>query len=119
MFSYYIQASWKICVLEISFKKSLLEKENTYFSKTARWLLLNKNSNSYKNFVRHIRFSRRKKFYEKTLNFPGELSQNFVRTDTIFQEIISKEQIFCKIASADAFVCCYNFLAFLKKSRNR
>ena len=41
MFSYYIQASWKIwCVLEISLKKSLFGKKNKYFSKIAQWLLL-------------------------------------------------------------------------------
>ena len=47
------------------------------------------------------------------INFPGELSQNFVRTHTIFQQAIPQEQIFFKIASSDAFsrvvVCKYFF----------
>ena len=38
--------------------------------------------------LEHTRFSRRKKYHKNRSNFPGELSQNFVRTDTIFQETI-------------------------------
>ena len=38
--------------------------------------------------IEHIRFSSRKKNNKNRSNFPGELFQNFVRTDTIFQETI-------------------------------
>ena len=48
------------------------------------------------------KFSRRGKMYLNRSNFPGELSQNFVRTHMIFQGIIPQEQIFCKIASSVA-----------------
>ena len=38
--------------------------------------------------LEHVRFSRRKKNHKNRSNFPGELSQNFVTTHTIFQETI-------------------------------
>ena len=38
--------------------------------------------------LEHIRFSRRKKYHKNRSIFPGELSRNFVRTRTIFQETI-------------------------------
>ena len=38
--------------------------------------------------LEHVRFFRRKKNNKNRSNFPGELSQSFVRTHTIFQETI-------------------------------
>ena len=38
--------------------------------------------------LEYIRFSRRKKSNKSRSNFPGDLSQNYVRTDTILQETI-------------------------------
>ena len=45
--------------------------------------------------LEHIRFSGRKKYNKNRSSFPGELSRNFIRTHTIFQETI------CKIASPE------------------
>ena len=70
-------------------------------------------------FLEPIKFSRRRHKTYKTQNFSGEpkmvhinlpgeancttrAHQNFVRTDTIFQEY-PQEQMFCKVVSSDAF----------------
>ena len=56
----------------------------------------------------HIQFSRRKDYHKNTYDFPGDLVENFVRTHKDFPEErntirTDTEQIFCKIASPDAF----------------
>ena len=59
--------------------------------------------NSAKISALKVGFSRRKKYNKNRSNFPGERSQNFVRTDTIFQETIPLRTDIYKIASSDAF----------------
>ena len=67
-----------------------------------------------------------KKYLKNRSNSPGDPVQNFlsthmnfprkrntIRTDTIFQENIPQEQIFCKIASSDAFGLQSNGAVFL------
>ena len=75
--------------------------------------------------LEHIRFSRRKKYDKNRSNFPEELSQDFVRTDTIFQETIPPRTDILQNYLVGCFRRIYViqeiFLAFSKKMhiRNR
>ena len=97
IFLVHLRTSRRAILLKIPvlfFQENQKYYKNTYkFSRRGK---LKCTSRAHQNFQEsflkilqeHIRFSRRRKYRKNRSNFPGELSQNFVRTDTIFQKTL-------------------------------